>query len=730
MDESLVPDAVAGMYRIEEHVPGRRLVLVWQGRAPGAAVRMAALAAVLLIVGAATWFARAQVLPVVQRVGAQPGGDDIGLVILGSLLCLGGLVVAYYLARETGRHTAYVSRATFDATEQTWQFVQSGWLLLTRKGRRGKLSAISMLDMTVGAELPRGALPVALACTCVGQEIEEFKLSGSIAGVETRAAALDLFCDLARIADFARYVVQRNDPRSLRVNVIHRIDQDEIPGPLDDDLDEELDEEHEDGEQEEDGDDPGETGASGGNLLRVPIASSATPIFAVPAGGSGDAAGPALEHRFQEPPEPIPAVDFDALSNPQSEARLIEWDLPRRVHTHRDAVPRSIVIVAAVGAAILGALLGAWPLHGMAETVAAAPPTRWETGLLGAIVAAVVGGFLVWALNRPREVTIDLIAGTIYCRQGEQLRTYSTDQVCEVALVGEKDRRPAADKPGVEAMQYRCRVELGVDQTDEWVFDSADWNPSQTVAYVRTLPLAIELARALNVPFRWQSFDQPSKPAWHRRLGWKERAVLAAVVLSMVGYLANQGLRKNAARELAESMRTGGAEVSFMNGYSIQEHLVLADYWQVTLKGDQFDADKLRGMVEGLQQLDRVGLVLEDTPLNDAAMPVIGSVTNLLMLDANSTNITSDGLAALAGLDQLVFLSVANTIVGDAALERLPPLASLKFLNLSTTNVTDEGVVLLAKFPSLSYVMLYNLQLSDAAIDRLRAARPDIEIRR
>jgi hypothetical protein len=230
------------------------------------------------------------------------------------------------------------------------------------------------------------------------------------------------------------------------------------------------------------------------------------------------------------------------------------------------------------------------------------------------------------------------------------------------------------------------------------------------------------------VPFRWQDCDQPSKPAWHRRLGWKERAVLAALALSVVGYLVSQGVKRNIERDIAESLRTTGTDISFMNGYSIQNHLVLANYWQITIKPDQFDNEKLQAMTGQLQELDRVGLVLEDTALGDAAMPSIGQVKNLLLLDANSTNVTSDGLEGLAGLDQLVYLSLANTIVGDAGLERLPPLANLKFLNLSTTNLTDRGIDELAKFPSLEYVSLYNLQISDAAVDRLKTARPNLEV--
>jgi hypothetical protein len=735
MDDSAAPSLTESSYRIEEHQPGRRLVLVWQGRGAHLPLRWFALAVAAAVMGGAGWFALSQVLPVVRKEAGNPGGDAIFMAVLGGLISLGACIGALYIVRGAGKFANYTSQMTWDAHEGTFEAVQSGWMLFGRRRLRGPLLGLTSLDMTVGAELPGAQLPITFSCLVPGKEIEKIVLPLPIDHVESRGDALELFCDLARITGQSRYIVFRNDARTLRVSLPERdqLGAENLAADWDDDEDElhdedeneELDEEEE--EEKNDVEADGDAGIADDSL---PGSSRATPVFEVPPlGERADTKGPVLIHKFEEPPEVVPPLDPESLATEQAESLLVEWDPPRTVHSWRKAVERSVVIVAAVVAAIAGAIVGAWPLNGLTESVAALPPSRWETGALGALLAAFLAGFLVWALNRQREVTIDVPAGTITCRQGEQVRTYCTDQVCEVTLIGEKEKRPEAGKPNASAEHYRCRIELGVAQSDEWVFDSP-WSPRRARPYRQLQGMAIDMARMLQVPFRWQGYDQPSKPAWHRRLGWKELAVLAALALSMVGYLVSQGIKRNIERDIAESMRTAGTDISFMNGYSIQNHLVLANDWQITIRQDQFDNEKLRAMTVQLQDLDRVGLVLENTALGDAAMSSIGQVKNLLLLDANSTNVTSDGLETLAGLDQLVYLSLANTIVGDAGLERLSPLASLKFLNLSTTNLTDRGIGELAKFPSLEYVSLYNLHISDAAVDRLKAARPNLEVAR
>ena len=94
--------ATPGVYHLEEDVPGRRLVLAWQGPAPHRLARGVGAAAVLLILAATAAFARFEFVPVIQRLAAQPGGDAVGMAVLGGMLIVGGLVMTFYAARGAG----------------------------------------------------------------------------------------------------------------------------------------------------------------------------------------------------------------------------------------------------------------------------------------------------------------------------------------------------------------------------------------------------------------------------------------------------------------------------------------------------------------------------------------------------------------------------------------------------------------------------------------------------
>jgi hypothetical protein len=97
----------SAVYRIDEDQPGRRLVLAWQGPAPRRALRWLALAAALSMLAGAFWFARNEVLPVINKGMQQPGGDPIGLAVLGGILVVGVTVGAFYLVRGRFGHALH-----------------------------------------------------------------------------------------------------------------------------------------------------------------------------------------------------------------------------------------------------------------------------------------------------------------------------------------------------------------------------------------------------------------------------------------------------------------------------------------------------------------------------------------------------------------------------------------------------------------------------------------------
>lgn len=89
-------------------------------------------------------------------------------------------------------------------------------------------------------------------------------------------------------------------------------------------------------------------------------------------------------------------------------------------------------------------------------------------------------------------------------------------------------------------------------------------------------------------------------------------------------------------------------------------------------------------------------------------------------LDLLETEITDRELGYLLGsLDNLRFLSLAETRITNMGLEHLLALKSLQELHLDHTEITDEGLDLIAMLPSLQVLDLKDTQISDAGIARL-----------
>lgn len=734
------------VYRIDEDQPGRRLVLAWQGRAPRRALRWLAFVAALGMLAAATWFARDQVLPVVNQGMQQPGGDPIGLAVLGGILVIGACVGAFYLVRGAGSATRYVSRASWDANDAVFEIVESGWMLFARRRKRVPLNLIRSLEMKVGSETSRGGLPVRLTTKFSHRgELDEAVLSLPIQSVNRRTEAMDLLFRIARIAGRARYQVMRSDPRELRIALLGDEDVHPFDEPIEDEFDDDEDEDDLDEDEEElddDESDEAESNTPDAAETKVLLGLRGLAVHQEPQILAVPLEQGAARYEVDEPPrgfvEPdieVPPLNVDELANELAPAHLAEWDPPRLARTTRDPVPREVLYVCGVVAALAGAGLGAWALHGFVSTLLFMPPSRWDCAGFGALVGGLMGPLLIWAFNRRRDVTIDRTAGIITCRHGEVVRNYALDELCEVTLIGEEQRQNETSGSGSKRSStthtaYRCRVELALGQVGEWVFESGEWDRDAYRPYRRLLGFSIELARMLEVPWRWQDDGEQNTAQWFARLGWKERGAVAALVLSIVCYPALLVIKEQASKRSVARITEMGGQISFLNGYTIGDHKVLENYWKVEFQPGQLDYDKLRAIVPALSQIERAGLVLSGTGMGDSGMALLVPANNLLLLDLNSTGITSEGMDALAAFDRLEYLSMANTIVGDSGLARLAPLPRLRFLMLATTQVTDEGLAQLQKFPSLEYVGLHNLPLSPEALERLQQSRPGLTIAR
>jgi internalin A len=84
-------------------------------------------------------------------------------------------------------------------------------------------------------------------------------------------------------------------------------------------------------------------------------------------------------------------------------------------------------------------------------------------------------------------------------------------------------------------------------------------------------------------------------------------------------------------------------------------------------------------------------LNLRSTPVNDAGLAYLKSLSDLSYLDLQSTQVTNAGLVHLKGLTNLQFLSLRDTEVSDSGLVHVRGLTDLKVLIVGT-QVTNAGV--------------------------------------
>jgi hypothetical protein len=86
-------------------------------------------------------------------------------------------------------------------------------------------------------------------------------------------------------------------------------------------------------------------------------------------------------------------------------------------------------------------------------------------------------------------------------------------------------------------------------------------------------------------------------------------------------------------------------------------------------------------------------------------------------LDLLSTRISDRELGnLLSSLNDLRFLSLAETRVGDAGLVHLQSLTHLQKRHLDHSNITNEGLALLTTLPNLQILALKGTRIIDAGL--------------
>ncbi len=121
-------------------------------------------------------------------------------------------------------------------------------------------------------------------------------------------------------------------------------------------------------------------------------------------------------------------------------------------------------------------------------------------------------------------------------------------------------------------------------------------------------------------------------------------------------------------------------------------------------------------------------LALDDGPVGDESLKVVGQLTGLTWLALGQTKVTDTGLAHLKGLAELRFLSLRDTVITDAGLNHLGGLVKLDHLWLTDTAVSDASIPTLIGMKGLGQLNLKGTRVTEVGLKKLKAAMPHCKI--
>ncbi len=105
-----------------------------------------------------------------------------------------------------------------------------------------------------------------------------------------------------------------------------------------------------------------------------------------------------------------------------------------------------------------------------------------------------------------------------------------------------------------------------------------------------------------------------------------------------------------------------------------------------------------------------------DDKFNDEALAKLEPIaTNIVELEIGFSDVTDDGLAAVANMPNLEKLYLQKTSITDDGLIHVANLSRLRYLNLYGTQVTDDALEHLVDLPRLKSLFVWETQISKSA---------------
>lgn len=131
--------------------------------------------------------------------------------------------------------------------------------------------------------------------------------------------------------------------------------------------------------------------------------------------------------------------------------------------------------------------------------------------------------------------------------------------------------------------------------------------------------------------------------------------------------------------------------------------------------------------VDGLKELAKAKglreLVVDQSKLGDQACEVLAGFDKLEALRLTSSDVTAQGVKALAGMKALESIDLArNPRLGNAGMKELAGCKTLRCVSVMATYLTKQGIVELATLPKLESLHIGYNDLSDSALAPLAKA--------
>jgi DNA-binding response OmpR family regulator len=112
-------------------------------------------------------------------------------------------------------------------------------------------------------------------------------------------------------------------------------------------------------------------------------------------------------------------------------------------------------------------------------------------------------------------------------------------------------------------------------------------------------------------------------------------------------------------------------------------------------------------------------LSLADTNVTNEGLVHLQGLTELQELHLDATGVTDEGLPLLLALENLEILDLKETQVTDAGLALLKPLQKLRGLYLTRTGIGDDGLAHLSGFQQMQILILWQTKVTDKGLEHL-----------